>query len=51
MKNKEEQNRKREPVSSSLYFELIAGALFVAAIVGVFLLAKFITYEISLSLK
>ena len=28
MKNKEEQNRKRVPVSSSPYFELIAGALF-----------------------
>ncbi|WP_162618396.1 hypothetical protein [Cronobacter sakazakii] len=50
MNKKEEHNQKRVPVCSP-FRELIAGALFVAAVVVVFLLAKFITYEISLSMK
>ncbi|EOC1314872.1 hypothetical protein ACI09C_003968 [Cronobacter turicensis] len=50
MKNKEEQKPKRVPVSSP-FRELIAVALFLVAIVGVFLLAKYMVFGISLSMK
>ncbi|EJG0600186.1 hypothetical protein ACKTG8_003868 [Cronobacter sakazakii] len=50
MKNKEEQNQKRVPVSSP-FREFIAVALFLVAIAGVFLMAKCMVFGISLSMK